>query len=46
MCKICTNDYKGLKRLDCNNCPLLTNIPNIEGLKSLYLLQVLNSCIR
>ena len=36
MCKICTNDYKGLKRLDCNNCPLLTNIPNIEGLKSLY----------
>src|SRR5947199_266313 len=37
MCIICKNKkLKGLKILDCSNCPLLTSIPQIEGLQTLY----------
>ena len=39
MCKICNNNYEELKKLDCNNCPLLTTIPNIKGLKEMYCIE-------
>ncbi len=35
MCRICDDDFEGVKILDCSDCPLLTSISNIEGLKIL-----------
>ncbi len=40
MCIICDNtikkSFKELQKLYCYNCPLLTNIPSIQGLQTLY----------
>ena len=40
MCIICRNEYKGLNRLDeltVRYCPKIVQIPNIQGLDSLYI---------
>lgn len=36
MCKICKNQIHEIKKLDCNGCPSLTQIPLIQGLKELW----------
>jgi uncharacterized paraquat-inducible protein A len=40
MCIICEtknlDDLKGIVKLNCSDCPLITKIPNIKGLKELY----------
>ena len=43
MCIVCEceekkdfSPLKGLKELDCSDCPLITEIPNILGLEKLY----------
>ena len=35
MCKICNNNYEGLKSLTISKCPYIKIIPNIDGLEAL-----------